>query len=50
MTFHPKMAYDASFHRSRRELEDEGEPFEYTPEHRARFEDIVRRYPPDRRR
>jgi len=44
------MAYDATFHRSARELEDEGPPFAYTPEHRARFDEIVQRYPPDRRR
>ena len=50
MSFHPKMAYDAAFHRSARELEDEGPPFAYTPEHRARFDEIVQRYPPDRRR
>ena len=50
MTFHPKMAYDATFHKSKRELEDEGPPFVYTAENRARFEEIVRRYPPDRRR
>ncbi|HUR35588.1 MAG TPA: NAD(P)H-dependent oxidoreductase subunit E, partial [Vicinamibacterales bacterium] len=50
MSFHPKMAYDATFHRSTRELEDEGPPFVYTPERRARFDEIVKRYPPDRRR
>jgi NADH-quinone oxidoreductase E subunit len=50
VSFHPKMAYDAAFHRSARELEDEGPPFAYTPENRARFEAIVQRYPPDRRR
>jgi NADH-quinone oxidoreductase E subunit len=44
------MSYDAAFHRSSRELEDEGPPFAYTPEHRARFDEIVQRYPPDRRR
>jgi len=44
------MAYDATFHRSARELEDEGPPFAYTPENRARFDVIVQRYPPDRRR
>jgi len=44
------MAYDAAFHRSARELEDEGPPFAYTPENRARFDVIVQRYPPDRRR
>ena len=50
MSFHPKMAYDASFHKSARELEDEGPPFVFTPERRARFDEIAKRYPPDRRR
>ena len=50
MSFHPKMAYDATFHKSKRQLEDEGPVFEYTPENRARFDEIVTRYPPDRRR
>jgi NADH-quinone oxidoreductase E subunit len=44
------MAYDATFHKSARQLEDEGPPFAYTPENRARFDEIVTRYPPDRRR
>src|SRR5688500_9324694 len=44
------MAYDAAFHRSARALEDEGPPFAYTPENRARFDEVVKRYPPDRRR
>jgi NADH-quinone oxidoreductase subunit E len=44
------MAYDASFHRSSRELEDEGPPFVYTPENRARFDEIITRYPSDRKR
>ena len=50
MSFHPKMAYGATFHKSSRPLEDEGPPFAYTPENRARFDEIVTRYPPDRRR
>ena len=50
MSFHPKMAYDATFHKSARQLEDEGPPFVYTAERRARFDEIVKRYPPDRRR
>ena len=50
MSFHPKMAYDATFHRSARPLEDEGPAFVYTPENRARFDEIVKRYPPERRR
>jgi NADH-quinone oxidoreductase E subunit len=44
------MAYDATFHKSARQLEDEGPPFVYTAENRARFDEIVTRYPPDRRR
>jgi NADH-quinone oxidoreductase E subunit len=50
VSFHPKMAYDATFHKSARQLEDEGPPFAYTAENRARFEEIVTRYPADRRR
>jgi NADH-quinone oxidoreductase E subunit len=44
------MAYGATFHKSARQLEDEGPAFVYTPENRARFDAIVTRYPPDRRR
>jgi NADH-quinone oxidoreductase subunit E len=44
------MAYDATFHKSSRQLEDEGPPFAYTAQNRARFDDIVTRYPPDQRR
>jgi NADH-quinone oxidoreductase subunit E len=44
------MAYGATFHKSSRELEDEGPPFVYTPERRARFDAIIKRYPDDRRR
>ena len=50
MTFHPEMAYGATFHKSSRKLEDEGPPFAYTAANRARFDEIVTRYPPDRRR
>jgi len=50
VTFHPQMAYDATFHRSSRELEEEGPPFVYTPENRARFDEIITRYPSDRKR
>ncbi|HEV3062778.1 MAG TPA: NAD(P)H-dependent oxidoreductase subunit E [Vicinamibacterales bacterium] len=50
MSFHPKMAYDATFHKSARRLEDEGPPFAYTPENQARLDAIVKRYPPDQRR
>src|SRR5262245_39693029 len=44
------MAYDATFHKSARRLEDEGPPFAYSTENRARIDEIVKRYPPDRRR
>src|SRR3954449_2695235 len=44
------MAYGATFHKSKRQLEDEGPAFVYTPENRARFDEIVKRYPVDRRR
>jgi NADH-quinone oxidoreductase E subunit len=50
VSFHPKMAYDATFHRSSRQLEDDGPAFEYTAENRARFDRIVARYPPERKR
>jgi NADH-quinone oxidoreductase subunit E len=44
------MAYDVTFHRSARQLQDEGPPFAYTAENRARFDQVVTRYPADRRR
>ena len=50
MSFHPKMAYDATFHRSMRKLGEPGDPFVYTAENRARFDEIVLRYPPEQRR
>ena len=50
MSFHPKMSYGAAFHKSARTLADPGPPFEYTPENRARFDQVVLRYPSDRRR
>lgn len=50
MSFHPPMAYGATFHKSSRQLEDEGPAFVYTPENRARFEVIIQRYPPENRR
>ncbi len=50
MTFHPPMDY-RDLHRSARQLPyDDGQPFEYTAENRARLEEIARRYPPEGRR
>ena len=50
MSFHPKMAYDATFHKSIRKLGDEGPPFVFTPEHRAELDEILTRYPPEQSR
>jgi NADH-quinone oxidoreductase subunit E len=50
VSFHPKMSYGAAFHKSARTLADPGPAFEYTPENRARFDQVVLRYPSDRRR
>ena len=53
MTFHPKMTYGAAFHKSVRDLDperDQGPPFEYTADNRARFDRIVQRYPAAQRR
>jgi len=50
VSFHPKMAYDATFHKSSRQLEDEGPEFAYTAQNRARFDEVVKRYPPEQRR
>src|SRR5580765_7185669 len=44
------MAYDATFHRSMRKLGEPGDPFVYTPDNRARFDEIVQRYPSEQRR
>jgi NADH-quinone oxidoreductase E subunit len=44
------MAYDANFHRSTRAILEEGPPFVYTAENRARFDEVIKRYPADRRR
>ena len=50
MTFHPKMPYETGLHTPARPLPDPGEPFAFTPERRARLEEIAAHYPPERRR
>ena len=50
MSFHPVIPYGVGQHKSERELPEEGAPFAFTPENRATFEEIVRRYPADRRK
>ncbi|HEV3139597.1 MAG TPA: NADH-quinone oxidoreductase subunit NuoE, partial [Vicinamibacterales bacterium] len=56
-SFHPEMAYGATFHKSARTLAPgdgvdgaDAAPFTYTAENRARFDRIIQRYPPDRKR
>src|SRR4026207_1078187 len=44
------MAYGATFHKSSRQLEDEGPAFASTPETRGRWDVIIQRYPPAQRR
>lgn len=51
MSFHPAMPYESGeLHKSERVLPKEGEPFRFTPENRARIEELAKHYPPDRRR
>ena len=50
MSFHPKMAYDATFHKPARTLAEEGAAFVYSAEHRIRLDAIIGRYPPAQKR
>jgi NADH-quinone oxidoreductase E subunit len=50
MSFHPAMDYGRGHHKSARALPEEGPPFEYTAENRARLEDICSRYPDQHRK
>ena len=51
MSFHPEMEYaPAKFHKSERALAEPGGDFSYTPENQAKFDDNVRRYPPEQRK
>ena len=51
MSFHPQMPYGTpAWHKSERKLPDEGPAFEFTAEQKAKFDEIVTRYPADRRR
>jgi NADH-quinone oxidoreductase subunit E len=51
VSFHAKMDYaPAKFHKSERKLAEPGEAFTYTPQNQARFDEAVRRYPPERRK
>jgi NADH-quinone oxidoreductase subunit E len=51
MSFHPLMVYDPQhFQRSERKVVDEGPAFTFTPERRAALDDLLTKYPPDRKR
>ena len=51
MSFHPLMEYTpARFHKSERKLLDEGAPFTFTPERRRTLDELLPKYPPDRKR
>jgi NADH-quinone oxidoreductase subunit E len=51
MSFHPLMIYDRQrFQQSERRLVEEGPPFTFTAERRAALDELLTRYPPDRKR
>ena len=51
MSFHPLMVYDAGkFQKSERAVVDEGPPFALTADRRAQLDEILSKYPADRKR
>jgi NADH-quinone oxidoreductase E subunit len=50
MSFHPLMMYNERFQQSERTLVDEGAPFTFTPERRRQLDELITKYPPDRKR
>jgi NADH-quinone oxidoreductase E subunit len=51
MSFHPLMIYDPKrFQKSERLMVEEGPAFALTPERRAHLDDLLTKYPPDRKR
>ena len=51
MSFHAKVDYaPARFHKSERVLADPGDAIAWTPGNQAKFDEMVRRYPPERRK
>ena len=51
MSFHPLMVYDpAKFQKSERQTVEEGPPFTLTPERRRQLDELLTKYPPDRKR
>jgi NADH-quinone oxidoreductase E subunit len=50
MSFHPLMEYDrAKFQKSERHTVPDGPPFSLTPERRTQLDEILTKYPPDRK-
>jgi NADH-quinone oxidoreductase E subunit len=51
MSFHPLMVYDLNrFQQSERKVIPDGPPFTFTPQNRAALDDLLTKYPPDRKR
>ena len=51
MSFHPLMIYDRDrFQRSERKVVDEGPEFTFTRRHRDYLDELLTKYPPDRKR
>ena len=51
MSFHPLMVYDPDkFQRSERRVVEEGPPFELTADRRRQLDEILTKYPPERKR
>jgi NADH-quinone oxidoreductase subunit E len=50
VSFHPEIPYTTGQHRSERLLAPEGEPFSFTPDERAKFEELASHYPPEQRK
>ena len=51
MSFHPLMEYNPQrFQKSERKVVPEGPPFTFTPERRRALDELLPKYPPDRKR
>ena len=51
MSFHPLMVYDpARFQKSERKVAEDGPPFAFTPERRAKLDELLTKYPPEQKR
>jgi NADH-quinone oxidoreductase subunit E len=50
MSFHPQMPYGSGWHKSERKFAEDGLPFAYTAENRARIDEICTHYPPEQRK